>query len=94
VSAKGFTLAGTLLIPISGNRPFPVVITITGSGQQTRDEALPIPGLEKYLPFRQIAETLAARGIAVLRVDDRGVGKSTGIDTLKNASSFDFADEY
>ena len=93
VQAKGFTLAGTLLVPKSGTRPFPVVITITGSGQQTRDEALPIPGLEKYRPFRQIAETLAARGIAVLRVDDRGVGKSTGRDTLKNATSLDFADD-
>lgn len=93
VQAKGFTLAGTLLLPKTGNRPFPAVITITGSGQQTRDEALPIPGLEKYRPFRQVAEFLAARGMAVLRVDDRGVGKSAGADTLKNASSFDFADD-
>src|SRR4051812_42487851 len=38
VNAKGYTLAGTLLLPKSGARPFPAVITITGSGQQTRDE--------------------------------------------------------
>ncbi|HXG91252.1 MAG TPA: alpha/beta fold hydrolase [Blastocatellia bacterium] len=93
VQAKGFALAGTLLLPKSGKRPFPAVIMITGSGQQTRDEALPLAGLEKYRPFRQIAESLAARGIAVLRVDDRGVGKSTGADTLKTATSFDFADD-
>ena len=93
VNAKGFTLAGTLLLPKTGKRPFPAVITITGSGQQTRDEALPIPGLENYKPFRQVAEQLAARGIAVLRVDDRGVGKSTGRETLKAATSADFADD-
>jgi len=93
VKAKGFTLSGTLLLPKSGARPFPAVITITGSGQQTRDEPIPIPGLEKYGLFRQVAETLASRGIAVLRVDDRGVGKSTGLETLQTATSSDFADD-
>jgi dienelactone hydrolase len=93
VKAKGFTLAGTLLLPKTGARPFPAVITITGSGQETRDEPVPIPGLEKYKPFRQIAETLASRGIAVLRVDDRGVGKSTGLETLQTATTSDFADD-
>ena len=93
VEAKGFTLAGTLLLPKTTEPPFPVLITITGSGQQTRDEYLPIPGLEKYRPFRQIAEALAGRGIAVLRVDDRGVGGSKGRDTLKTSTSADFADD-
>jgi dienelactone hydrolase len=93
VEAKGFTLAGTLLLPKEGKRPFPAVITVTGSGQQTRDEYLPIPGLENYRPFRQIAEALAARQIAVLRVDDRGVGKSKGRDTLAGSTSADFADD-
>lgn len=93
VEAKGFTLAGTLLLPKTGKPPFPAVVTITGSGQQTRDEYLPLPGLEKYRPFRQIAEALASRGIAVLRVDDRGVGNSKGIDTLKVSTSANFADD-
>jgi dipeptidyl aminopeptidase/acylaminoacyl peptidase len=93
VNAKGYTLAGTLLLPKSGARPFPAVITITGSGQQTRDEPLPLPGLEKYKPMRQIAESLASRGIAVLRVDDRGVGGSGGRDTLMNATTSGFADD-
>jgi alpha-beta hydrolase superfamily lysophospholipase len=93
VEAKGFKLAGTLLIPTSGKPPYPAVITITGSGQQTRDEYLPLAGLEKYRPFRQIAEALATRGIAVLRVDDRGVGQSGGRDTLKTSTSADFADD-
>jgi dienelactone hydrolase len=93
VEAKGFTLAGTLLLPKTGKAPFPAVVTITGSGQQTRDEYLPLPGLEKYRPFRQIAEALASRGIAVLRVDDRGVGRSKGGETLKVSTSANFADD-
>jgi dienelactone hydrolase len=93
VEAKGFTLAGTLLVPKTGKPPYPAVITITGSGQQTRDEYLPLPGLEQYRPFRQIAEALASRGIAVLRVDDRGVGRSKGLETLKVSTSANFADD-
>src|SRR5215831_12224093 len=65
IKANGYNLAGTLLLPKNAKRPLPAVITITGSGQQTRDEPLPYPNLAAYKPFRQIAETLAARGIAV-----------------------------
>ena len=93
LKSKDLTLSGTLLLPKTGARPFPVVITITGSGQQTRDEPVAIPGLEKYRPMRQIAEQLASRGLAVLRVDDRGVGKSTGLETVKTATTSDFADD-
>ncbi len=93
VNAKGFTLSGTLLLPKTGARPFPAVITITGSGQQSRDEPVPISGLEKYVPMRQIAEMLASRGIAVLRVDDRGAGKSGGLETLMTSTTLDFADD-
>ena len=93
IPVKNFSLGGTLLLPKSSKPPYPAVITITGSGQQTRDEFLPIPGLEKYRPFRQIAEALAARGIAVLRVDDRATGKSTGADSLTTVTSADFADD-
>jgi dipeptidyl aminopeptidase/acylaminoacyl peptidase len=93
VQVKTYTLAGTLLLPKSRMRPLPAVITITGSGQQTRDEPLPLPGLEKYKPMRQIAELLAERGIAVLRVDDRGIGSSTGRETLMAATTSDFADD-
>lgn len=93
VPAKGYTLGGTLLLPKNGKRPFPAVLSITGSGQQTRDEPVPFPGLERYRPMRQIAEALASRGIAVLRVDDRGVGKSGGADTLMTATTSGFADD-
>ncbi|PYS21538.1 MAG: hypothetical protein DMF72_16955 [Acidobacteria bacterium] len=93
VSGNGYTLAGTLLLPRNSKRRLPAVITITGSGQQTRDEPIPFPNLEKYRPMRQIAEALASRGIAVLRVDDRGVGGSGGRDTLMTATSSSFADD-
>lgn len=93
IKTNGYQLAGTLLLPKTGKRPFPAVVTITGSGQQTRDEPIPFPNLKNFRPFRQIAESLAARGIAVLRVDDRGVGASTGRETLSTATSKDFADD-
>lgn len=93
IELKSYKLAGTLLLPKNGRGPFPAVVTSTGSGQQTRDENMALPGLEKYRPFRQIGERLASRGIAVLRVDDRGVGSSTGLDTLEHATTFDYADD-
>ena len=65
-------LGGTLTIP-RGQGPFPAALMITGSGAQDRDESL-----MGHKPFLVIADYLTRRGIAVLRVDDRGVGKSTG----------------
>src|SRR2546423_11447041 len=62
IPAKGYPLAGTLLLPKNAKRPYATVITITGSGQETRDEPIPIPGLEKNGPMRQIAEFLGNRG--------------------------------
>ena len=93
IPAKGYTLAGTLLLPKNRKGKVPVVLTITGSGQQTRDSPVPFPGLEKYGIMREIAEALAARGVAVLRVDDRGVGKSGGLETLANVTTSGFADD-
>jgi uncharacterized protein len=85
----GFTLAGTLTVP--STRPTtgaPAVVLITGSGPENRDEEI---GIEGYRPFRQIADTLGRRGIAVLRLDDRGVGGSgRGSD---NPTSADFAND-
>jgi pimeloyl-ACP methyl ester carboxylesterase len=82
-AASGVHLAGTLTLP-EGNGHFPAAIMITGSGQQDRDESL-----MGHKPFWVIADYLSRRGIAVLRVDDRGAGKSTG-DAGK-ATSADFA---
>ena len=78
-------LAGTLLLP-QGAGPFPAVLLITGSGPQDRDESL-----LGHKPFWVLADALARRGIAVLRVDDRGVGASTG--DFSTATSEDFADD-
>lgn len=81
--ASGVRLAGTLTLP-EGKGPFPAAILITGSGQQDRDETM-----LGHKPFAVIADYLTRRGIAVLRVDDRGAGKSTG--DFSKATSADFA---
>lgn len=70
--AAGVTLAGALTLP-KGKGPFPAVLLISGSGPEDRDEMV-----FGHRPFLVIADYLTRRGIAVLRVDDRGVGKSTG----------------
>lgn len=85
----GFTLGGTLTLPRDHAGRVPAVVTITGSGLEDRDEAL--PGVEGYRPFYQLADTLGRRGIAVLRLDDRGFGASRGDAT--NATSRDFAND-
>ncbi|HEX5075541.1 MAG TPA: alpha/beta fold hydrolase [Gemmatimonadaceae bacterium] len=87
-----YSLAGTLLVPKGGTR-HPAAVMVTGSGLQTRDQRIPLPGLEQYAPFRQIAERLASNGIAVLRVDDRGIGGSTGRETLENATTTSLAED-
>jgi hypothetical protein len=86
----GYALAGTLTLPKSASRTQPVsaIVTITGSGPQDRDENIGLPG---FRPFRQLADALARRGIAVLRMDDRGTGASGG--TFKGSTSADFAED-
>ncbi len=89
-SGRGYDLAATLTRP-KGTSKVSVVITISGSGQQERDERLSIvPGFQI---FREIADTLGRRGIAVLRFDDRGAGESGGVETLARVTSADFADD-
>ena len=86
----GHTLAGTLTLPKGAGRAKQVgaMVTVTGSGPQDRDGTL---GLKGYQPFRQIADSLARRGIAVLRMDDRGTAASGG--TFKGSTSADFAED-
>ncbi|CAN5683370.1 hypothetical protein BH23GEM8_BH23GEM8_02670 [soil metagenome] len=84
----GHSLAGTLTRPLVGER-VPAVIMITGSGAQDRDQAAPI--ISGYRPFMEIADALSGRGVAVLRLDDRGFGASTG--DFPSATSADFADD-
>jgi len=77
------TLAATLTIP-QGTGPFPGVLLITGSGPQDRDETL-----LGHKPFLILSDYLTRHGVAVLRADDRGFGKSTG--NFSTATTADFA---
>jgi pimeloyl-ACP methyl ester carboxylesterase len=79
----GVKLAGTLTIP-QGKGPYPAAILITDSGPQDRDEAT-----MGHRPFLVLADYLTRRGIAVLRSDDRGMGKSTG--SFATATTVDFS---
>lgn len=78
----GIELAGTLTVPNSAD-PASVVVLISGSGPQDRDESL-----MNHKPFWVIADHLSRNGIAVLRFDDRGVGKSSG--DFSSATTLDF----
>jgi uncharacterized protein len=80
--SPGVDLAGTLTLP-SGKGPFPAVVLITGSGAQDRDETL-----VGHKPFLLLADALTRRGVAVLRVDDRGVGGSTGASPSNTSADF------
>ena len=66
-------LKGTLVIPENASRQTPVLLMVTGSGLQNRDEEI-----FEHKPFAVIADALARAGIATLRYDDRGFGESTG----------------
>lgn len=83
--AAGVRLAGTLTLP-RGSGPHPAVVFITGSGPQDRDEAI-----MGHRPFLVLADHLTRQGIAVLRCDDRGVGKSTG--DFAKATDADFVED-
>jgi uncharacterized protein len=80
---KSQHFGATITIP-EGKGPFPAAVLITGSGQQDRDETI-----SGHKLFAVLADALTRNGIVVLRVDDRGVGKSTG-DVI-SATSEDFA---
>lgn len=83
----GDKLAGTLTMPLIG-KASKIVVLISGSGPQNRNEE------EKrvnHRPFLVLSDWLTRKGIAVLRYDDRGVGKSTGV--FATANTADFADD-
>ena len=66
-------LKGTLTMPADCDRKTPVLVMVTGSGLQNRDEEM-----FSHKPFAVIADAFARAGIATLRYDDRGFGESTG----------------
>lgn len=84
-AAPGVELAGSLTLP-KGKGPFAAAVMISGSGQQDRDETL-----FGHKPFAVIADMLTRRGVAVLRLDDRGKGGSTG--DFAKATTHDFASD-
>lgn len=75
-------LAGTLTLPKKKGK-FPIAILISGSGPQNRDEEV-----FGHKPFLVIADYLTARGIGVLRFDDRGIGNSEGNFGLATTGDF------
>jgi pimeloyl-ACP methyl ester carboxylesterase len=86
---KSIQYGATLTYPITdpgdaGKKSFPAILLITGSGQQDRDETM-----LGHKPFAVIADKLTKRGFLVLRVDDRGMGETTG--DFSQATSLDFA---
>lgn len=83
----GHQLAGTLTLPANG-KASKIVILITGSGAQNRDEEI---AEFNHRPFLVLSDWLTRNGIAVLRYDDRGTAKSTG--NFFEATTADFADD-
>ncbi len=81
---EGNLLAGTLTTPKNFNKKSPILVMITGSGAQDRNEEM-----FEHKPFLVIADDLAKKGIATLRLDDRGIGGSK--KGKENATSADFA---
>ncbi len=84
-AAANVTLVGTLTIP-KGTGPFPAAVLIAGSGPYDRDEAL-----ANHKPLMVLADYVTRKGIAVLRYDKRGIGKSTG--SVDNATTLDLASD-
>ena len=79
-------LKGTLVMPENASSQTSVLLMVTGSGLQNRDEEF-----FEHKPFAVIADALARQGIATLRYDDRGFGESTG--DLVNVTTEDFKND-
>lgn len=79
-NAADVKFAGTLTLP-TGDGPFPAALLVTGSGAQDRNETI-----MGHKPFLVLSDQLTRNGFAVLRVDDRGVGGSSGDLTQVNTS--------
>lgn len=86
VKAPDALLSGTLTLPENSTAATPLVVLVSGSGLQNRDEEL-----FEHKPFAVIADFLARQGIASFRYDDRGYGESSG--DASNATTADFAND-
>ena len=85
-SNDGIVLNGTLTLPENCTRSTPVLLMVTGSGQQNRDEEL-----FEHKPFAVIADALARAGVATLRYDDRGFGQKDA--SILNSTTEDFKND-
>ena len=83
--AAKVSLSGTLTLP-KGTGPFPAAVLIAGSGPHDRNESL-----ENHKPFLVLSDYLTRQGVAVLRYDKRGIGKSTG--SADSATTLDLASD-
>jgi pimeloyl-ACP methyl ester carboxylesterase len=84
-SSASVSVAGTYSVPV-GKGAFPAVVLVSGTGPNTRDEEV-----EGHKVFQVLADALNRQGVAVLRYDKRGAGKSTG--NYGMATTGDFADD-
>lgn len=83
----GYTFNGTLTLPENYTKETPVVLMVTGSGQQNRDEEM-----FEHKPFAVIADALARQGITSLRYDDRGWGDARSVKFM-NFTVEDFCED-
>lgn len=82
---ESIQFGATLTLPDEEHK-HPVAILISGSGQNDRDCSV-----ADHKLFWVIADHLTKNGIGVLRIDDRGIGATGGRETVKDATSYDFA---
>lgn len=87
IKVEAVTLAGTLTLP-EGELPKAIVVLVSGSGPQDRNEEI---GPFNHRPFLVLSDYLTRQGIGVLRYDDRGVAESTG--DHGSATTADFASD-
>lgn len=84
-SDEKISFSGTLTSPV-GKKSFPTLVMVSGTGKQDRNGTM-----AGHKIFEQIADYLGSYGIAMLRIDDRGTGKTTGI--YETATTADFASD-
>ncbi|WP_316799806.1 alpha/beta hydrolase family protein [Pedobacter frigidisoli] len=85
-TATGLTYGGDITLPVIEGKKLPAVIIMSGTGSQDRDGKM-----AGHRIFAEIADYLGQNGIIVLRMDDRGVGQTSG--NYDEATTGDFAND-